>query len=146
MAKKNKETNRFADRFYQYLMERRDEILRYVTAALVTALLQYFLRRAATATDYGILVPFLIRFALMFLLLKYWVYKEKGTGAFYTGRQLMLALMAIPVITLAFNWLAIVVISFAGHAVFINYLFQALLEIAYFAAYQFFIYKEPKND
>ena len=74
MAKKNKETNRFADRFYQYLMERRDEILRYVTAALVTALLQYFLRRAATATDYGILVPFLIRFALMFLLLKYWVY------------------------------------------------------------------------
>jgi len=142
--KKKRSINSAADRFYHYIMERRDEVFRYITVALTTAVFMYFLQRSTTATGYGILIPFVLRFFAMFYLLKYWAYREKGSGAFYTGRQLMLAIMMITLATIVFYYLTLFVAGVAGHPVFINYFGQLLLEIAYFVIYQFVVFKEPK--
>lgn len=143
---KKRDPYKYADRFYDYIMAHKGEVLRYITAALVTALVQYFLKRFFVATEYGVLVPFTVRFILLFYALKYWAYREGGTGAFYTGRQLMLAIMIITVGTMIFNYITIFLVGLLGRPVLINYILQALVEIFYFVVYQFFIFKEPKND
>ncbi|MBQ6823331.1 MAG: hypothetical protein IJP27_01630 [Clostridia bacterium] len=148
MAKpiKNRDPHRFADRFYDYMMAHRDEILRYAVAALITGLLQYLAERLLGNHSFSNMIPFAGRFILMFLALKYWVYGESGSGAFYTLRQLMLGIMIIVVGTYIINYLQIFAVTILGHIILFHFLFQALMEIFYFCAYQFFIFKEPKND
>lgn len=144
--RKKKPQHYYADKFYEYMIERKQEILRYITAALVTGLLQYFLKTFFSASGYGILVPFLVRFTLLFVAMKYWVYREIGTGAFYTGRQLMLYIMIIMVSNLIFNYLTIFIVGLLQRPILVNYIIQALAEIFYFVIFQFFIFKEPKNN
>ncbi|MBQ8894881.1 MAG: hypothetical protein IJ043_10805 [Clostridia bacterium] len=149
MAKplKKRDPNRHADRFYEYLIAHKKQVLRYITVALVTALIQFVLKRLLGGTiNFGEMIPFGVRFVLMFLALKYWVYEEGGTGGFYTARQVMLAVMIITVGIFIFNYLTILLVGWLGHTILINYIMQALAEIFYFAVYQFLIFKEPEND
>lgn len=147
MAKplKKREPHRHADRFYEYLIDHKGEVLRYAAAALVTALIQFFIRRLVPGAN-AAMIAFAVRFFLLFYALKYWAYREIGSGAFYTGRQMMLAVMLVFVGTLVFNYLTIFAVGLLGHAALVNYVMQALLEIFYFVVYQFLIFKEPKND
>lgn len=147
MAKplKKRDPNRHADRFYEYLMDHKGEVLRYAAAALVTALIQFAIRRFVPGEN-ATMLAFVVRFFLLFYVLKYWAYGEIGSGAFYTGRQLMLAIMIVFAGTLGFNYLTIFAVGVFGRATLVNYIFQALLEIFYFVVYQFLIFKEPKND
>lgn len=141
--KKRRDINGAADRFYDYLMARRMQILRYVTAALVTGLIQFFFDRLVMPEGYGTLVPFLLRMALLFPILKLWVYRERGTDIFYIGRQLMLTVMLVIIVTLVLMNLGILLGAF--HILFF-FLFRLLLEIAYFILFQFIIFKGPKNS
>ena len=134
--------NQSADRFYDYLMQRKGEILRYITVALVTGILEFLAKRWIPLSGYGILLPFLGRFFAMFYLLKYWAYQEKGTGPFYTGRQLMLGIMILCLATLVLNHLTIFLVGLTGKALLMSYGVRALQEIAYFVFYQFIIFKE----
>jgi hypothetical protein len=140
---RKRDPNRHADRFYDYLIAHKGEVLRYVTAALVTALIQYLLRLFFDQTG---MIAFVVRFFLLFYILKYWVYREIGFGAFYTGRQLMLAIMIILVGTVIFNYLIVLLADLTGRPMLIGYTIQAIMEIFYFIIYQFLIFKEPKND
>ena len=73
MAKTQKNGNitRPADRFYDYLTEHRGEVLRYMTAALVTGILQLILNVfLPSAVALSGVTAFFIRFVLLFLALK----------------------------------------------------------------------------
>jgi hypothetical protein len=149
MAKKPKNGNitRPADRFYDYLTEHRGEVLRYMTAALVTGILQLILNVfLPSAVALSGITAFFIRFVLLFLALKYWAYGEIGSGPFYTGRQVMLTVMSVTVCAYLFNYISIFLTDLTNRPVLINYIVQACLEIIYFLLFQFFIFKEPKND
>ena len=141
--KKKRDINRTADRFYDYLMARRGQILRYATAALITGLIQFFFRRLVPADNY---VPFVLRMLLLFPVLKLWVYRERGTDGFYTARQLMLAVMLITLVTLGILYLEILLVGLFARIVLFHYICQFILEIAYFVLFQFIIFKEPKNS
>ncbi len=134
--------NQAADRFYDYMMEHRSEILRYITVALVTGILEFSMKRWIPLSGYGLLLPFLVRFFAMFYLLKYWAYGEIGSGPFYTGRQLMVGIMLVVIATWALSFLTVWLAGLTGRPVLINYILRALQEIAYFIFFQFIIFKE----
>ena len=143
---KKRQPHQSADRFYDYLVAHKEEVLRYVTVALISGLIQFLLERLLPATGNGILLPSLLRFILMFYALKFWGYREIGSGGFYTARQLMIAIMAIFTATWIFYQLIILFAGWIGSEVIVRYVGMALLEIVYFLLYQFIIFKEPKND
>lgn len=149
MAKQKKKPSltRSADRFYDYLSEHRGEVLRYMTAALVTGILQALLQMFLPEPfSMGGITAFCLRFILLFIALKFWVYGEIGSGPFYTGRQAMLTVMTVIVCTYLFNYISIFLAGITARPVLINYIVQGCLEIVYFLLFQFFIFKEPKND
>ena len=139
MAKlrQKRDLNQAADRFYEYLMERKGEVLRYITVALVTGIIEFLMNRFLPLSGYGILLPFLVRFFATFYLLKYWAYGEIGSGPFYTGRQLMIGFMLITVTTWALNLLTVWLAGVTGNPTLINYVLRAVREIAYFVFFQF---------
>lgn len=144
---KKKSPHRHADRFYDYLTNHRSEVMRYITVALVSGVLQFFLQRFLLyRIDPSEMLSFFIRFLMMFFALKYWVYGEFGSGAFYTGRQFMLASMSIVFTTYLSNYFTLLLIRLIGRPMVVSYVIQALIEILYFAIYQFFIFKEPKSN
>ncbi len=136
---KTRKPHEAADRFYDYLMAHRTEVLRYIIAALVTGLLEFLLKRFLSG---GELLAFSLRHLILFTVLKYWAYNEGGSGFFYTARQGMIAFMSLVVLTLAVNYLTLFLASWLGYAMVIKYILQALYEIACFLIYQFLIFKE----
>lgn len=136
-VKKKKEINQAADRFYDYLMAHRPQVLRYAVAALVTGLLQFFVSRMIPLES-GVMIAYGVRFLLLFYVAKYWVYQEKGTGFFETARQMMIAVMVFMILTVVMNYLML----FLGNRTWISYSLMAVSEIATFLLYQFLIFKE----
>ncbi len=143
---KKRNPHQYADRFYDYLIAHKGEVIRYVTAALGTALIQFVLERFVPLQGGALLLPQALRFILLFYILKYWAYREQGTGFFYTARQMMIAVMAVMVSTWLFYQLIILLERLIGGGALIAYIVKALLEIFYFLLFQFLIFKEPKND
>ena len=143
---KKRQPHQNADRFYDYLMAHKEAVLRYITAALVTGLIQFILERVIPGEGNAILFPIAVRFILLFFALKYWGYREIGTGGFYTARQLMIAFMAVFFATWGGYQLIILIAGIMGSEAIVRYVGMALLEIVYFLIFQFLIFKEPKND
>lgn len=143
---KRKDYNRHADRFYDYIMAHRGEVLRCAAALLVTGLIEYLLVLFLPFGSANNMIAFAIRFFLLFYIAKFWVYREIGSGGFYTGRQMMLAIMIMTVSVFVFNYLTIFLAGFFEKPVLIRYILRALFEILYFAVFQFLIFKEPEND
>ncbi len=135
--------HRLSDRFYDYLVAHKGEVLRYVIAALVTSLLSYLGARLFVSVEMLDFTVFLVRFPILFILLKYWVYKEFGAPIFRVARQIMIAIMAISIVT----WILLQAIALLGGLVsgwmgfVVIYLLRFLIEVAYFLIYQFFIFK-----
>ena len=143
---KKRQPHQSADRFYDYLMAHKSQVLRYITAALGTALIQFVMERLLPQEDALILLPQTLRFLLLFYLLKYWAYGEAGTGFFYTARQMMLSIMGVMFSTwLLYQAILLLATLFGGGALF-GYIVKALLELFYFCFFQFFIFKQPKKD
>ena len=88
--KEKKNLNQRADEFYDYLMERKGQVLRYITAILVTALAEFALKRFLFPEPQMAMVPFLLRFALLFPILKYWVYRQTKQDIFIVLKQGMI--------------------------------------------------------
>ncbi len=143
---KKRQPHQYADRFYDYLIAHKEEVLRYITVALVTGLIQFVLERAFPVSEGSSLLPLGIRFILLFYALKYWGYKEIGSGVFYTARQLMIAIMAIFSATWLGYQLIILIGGWIGAEAIVRYVGMALIEVIYFLLFQFLIFKEPKND
>jgi len=134
---KRRQPHQAADRFYDYLMAHRSQVLRYAVAALVTGILQFFFSRL-TPWDYGMTLAFALRLILLFVVCKYWVYRERGTGFFYTARQAMLGIMAFILLALAINYISL----WLGNGLLLSYGMQALHEVGIFCLFQFLIFKE----
>ena len=148
MAKKIKEKknlNQYADQFYDYLMGRRGQIFRYITAILVTALAEFILKRYLFTAPEEAMIPFLLRFLLLFPILKYWVYREFRQDIFIVLKQGMITIMAVVIAQFILNYLTIFLASITNHPIIINYICRALAEVLYFLLFQFLIFKE-KND
>ncbi len=143
---KKRQPHKYADRFYDYLMAHKSEVIRYITAALVTALVQFVLERVIPGTGGAILLPQALRFLLLFYALKFWAYREAETGFFYTARQMMIAVMAVTVSTWLCYQLIILLERLLGGGALISYIGKAVLEIVFFILFQFYIFKEPKKD
>lgn len=143
---KQRKPHQYADRFYDYLMAHKTQVLRYITVALVTALVQFALERVLPLKDTLVLLPQTLRFLLLFYALKYWAYQEGGTGFFYTARQMMLAIMAVMVGTWLLYQLILLFEGLIGGGALLSYIGKAILELFYFCLFQFGIFKEPKND
>ncbi len=143
--KKSKDLNHAADRTYDYLLSHRKQILRYLAAAVATGLLQLLLEWVLFSAGIGTLIPFFLRAALLFAAAKFWVYEEKGTGAFYTARQIMLTFMLILIASALVNALSLALMKRVAHPMLIRYSFQGLLELLSFLIYHFIIFKKPKN-
>ncbi|MBQ7034106.1 MAG: hypothetical protein IJN34_00030 [Clostridia bacterium] len=137
---KKKDHNRYADRFHDYLLAHKSQVWRYFIAAVLTALIELFLKELIYPGG-GFLIPFAVRFILFFPILKLWVYKERS-DLFYTLRQVMIAIMIITFATFIFNYLTIFFVGLWGRAKLISYCCKLALEIIYFALYQFIIFKE----
>ncbi len=137
---KKPDHNRYADRFHDYLLAHKAQVWRYFIAAVLTALVELFLKELNYPIG-GVLIPFAARFILLFPILKFWVYRER-TDLFYTLRQVMIAIMIITIATFLFNYLTIFFVSLWGKAKLISYCCKLALEIVYFALYQFIIFKE----
>lgn len=135
MRKRN--LNQAADRFYDYLLEHRSTVLRYLAVAVVSGLLHFLVSRMIPLES-GVVIGFFLRFLLLFYGAKYWVYREQGSGFFYTARQLMIAVMAVTVLTVAVNYLTI----FLGNRLWISYLLQGIYEIVLFFLFQLLIFKQ----
>lgn len=147
MAKrvKKREFNRAADRTYDYLMEHRDQVLRYLAAAVATGLLQLLLEWLLFSLNIGTLLPFLVRGSLLFIAAKFWVYRERGTDFFYTARQAMLAIMLVLIAATVINFLTSLLMTAVAYPAPVRLVGQGLLEILYFMIYQLIIFKESKN-
>lgn len=147
MEKKNKKRNwnQRADQFYDYLMGRKGQILRYITAILITALIEFFLKRFLFSAPQAAMVPFLLRFALLFPILKFWVYREIGQDLFILLKQVMITVMAVVLAQFAINYLTIFLANITGHPMIMNYICRALAEVLYFLLFQFIIFKEKNN-
>ncbi len=135
--RKKRQPHQAADRFYDYLMAHRSQVLRYAVAALVTGLLQFFISRLIPL-DEGVLIAFGLRFVLLFVAAKYWVYREGGTGFFYTAKQIMLAIMIFVLLEMAITYLTI----WLGNGLLISYVMLSVNEIGIFLIHQFLIFKE----
>ena len=143
--KEKKNWNQKADLFYDYLIGRKGQILRYITAILVTALAEFFLKRFLFSAPQAAMIPFLLRFALLFPILKYWVYREIGRDIFIVLKQVMITVMAVITAQFAINYLTIFLANITGHPTVMNYICRALAEILYFLLFQFIIFKEKKD-
>lgn len=143
--KEKKNLNQRADQFYDYLMGRKGQILRYVTAILVTALAEFFLKRFLFSEPQMAMVPFFLRFLLLFPILKYWVYRELHRDIFIVLKQIMITVMAVIISQFLINYLTIFLVNITGHPIIMNYICRALAEVLYFLLFQFWIFKE-KND
>ncbi len=139
-----KAPKRYSDRFYDALVERKGEVLRYVIAALVTSLLIYLIVRLFVVPEQVDFVTFVVRLPIFFLILKFWVYKEWDAPGFYVARQAMIAIMAITIITLVvFKLIELVDFVTTGWISDIIILILRLsIEFFYFVVYQFFIFKK----
>lgn len=135
MRKRN--PNQAADRFYDYLLEHRSTVLRYLAVAVVSGFLHFLISRLIPSGS-SVVIGFFLRLLLLFYGAKYWVYQERGSGFFYTARQLMIAVMAVTVLTVAVNYLTI----FLGNRLWISYLLQGIYEIALFFLFQLLIFKQ----
>lgn len=142
---RKRQPHQYADRFYDYLIDHRSEVLRYITVALVTALIQFVLERVIPAEGGAVLFPQVIRFLIFFYALKFWAYREGGTGFFYTARQMMIAVMTVTVVTWLTYQLIILFERLIGGGALITYIGKAILEIVYFVLYQFLIFKKQKD-
>lgn len=148
MAKRRKEKknlNQRADQFYDYLMGRKGQIWRYITAILVTALAEFFLKRFLFPAPEAAMAPFLLRFLLLFPILKYWVYREIRQDIFIVLKQVMITIMAVVMAQFAINYLTIFLANITGFPTIMNYICRVLAEVLYFLLFQFIIFKE-KND
>lgn len=143
--KKKQNLDQRADQFYDYLMERKGQILRYVTAILVTALVEYILKRFAFPAPEAAMIPFLLRFLLLFPILKYWVYRQFHQDVFIVLKQGMITIMAVVMMQFALNYLTIFLATITNHPTIINYICRALAEVLYFLLFQFLIFKEKKD-
>ncbi len=143
MASKKKAppVNRRADQFYDYLIAHKPQVLRYITAALVTGifqfLLQYFLQLDS-------LSAFLLRFLVFLPWLKLGVYRQK-LEVFETLKQLMIAIMLVVLSQVGINYLILFFSSLWGHGKVVYYICTAILEILYFLIFQFVVFKEKKD-
>ena len=134
---KKRQPHQAADRFYDYLMKNRSQVLRYAVAALVTGLIQFFASRMLPLES-GVLLMFLARIFLLFYACKYWVYKERETGFYYTARQLMLAVM----LTVLLVWLVNQLILTLGNGKIVGYGLMAVQEVVIFLLHQFLIFRK----
>lgn len=145
MAKTNQKKNphRLSDKFYDALVARKGEVLRYVIAALVTALVIFLIARFFVKPESLDFIVFLVRFPILFFILKYWVYRQYGAPFFYVARQLMIAIMAVTMVTLVMmeiiNLVGGLVSGWMGIAAI--YALRFMIEFIYFIIYQFFIFK-----
>jgi hypothetical protein len=140
--KKRPSINAKADRFYDYLQSHRGQVLRYITAALVTGLIQ-FLLEYFKLTD-GLIAMFL-RLTLLFPIAKYWVYTEKEKPVFYVLRQIMLAFMVILLMQTGVYFLIAACAKAFGGGTLIRYIGLGVMEILLFLIFQFMIFKEKKD-
>ncbi len=143
--KEKKNLNQRADQFYDYLIGRKGQILRYTAAILVTALAEFFLKRFLFTAPEAAMAPFLLRFALLFPILKYWVYRQFKQEIFVVLKQGMIMVMAVVMAQFAINYITIFLANITGHPIIMNYICRALAEVLYFLIFQFWIFKE-KND
>ncbi len=143
---KKRTPHQYADRFYDYLIAHKKQVLRYITVALVTALIQFVLERLLPTKGAIILLPQALRFLLLFYALKYWAYREAGTGFFYTARQMMLSIMAVMFGTWLLYQLILLFADLLGGGALLSYIGKAILELLYFCLFQFLIFKEAKKD
>ena len=134
---KKRQPHKYADRFYDYLMAHREQVLRYLVLAVISGLLHFFISRMIPLES-GMMIGYGIRFLILFYGAKYWVYKEWGSGFFYTARQIMLAIMAVVLMSIGANYLTL----FLGNRLLIGYVMQGVYEIAVFLVYQFLIFKQ----
>ena len=141
---KKKTPTRYSDRFYDALVARKSEVLRYTIAALVTSLTLYLMVRLVVKPDQVDFVTFIIRLPILFVILKFWVYKEWHKPGFYVARQAMIAIMSITMITLGiFKIIEFVHAVSSGWVTDIIILILRLsIEFFYFIVYQFFIFKK----
>ena len=141
---KKKTPTRYSDRFYDALVARKGEVLRYVIAALVTSLVLFLMVRLVVTPDQVDFVTFVIRLPILFVILKFWVYKEWHKPGFYVARQAMIAVMAITMITLGiFKAIELVnAVSNGWISDIIILILRLSIEFFYFVVYQFFIFKK----
>jgi hypothetical protein len=130
-----------ADQFYDYLIAHKNQVLRYITAALITGLIQFLLQYFL---QMGSFLAFVLRFTLLLPILKYGVYREK-TDIFYSLRQLMIAIMLVILLQFGINYLIIFFSSLTGKGKLFYYLFTGVLEVLYFIIFQFIVFKEKKD-
>lgn len=143
-SSKKKTPTRYSDRFYDALVARKGEVLRYVIAALVTSLVIYLIVRLFVLPEQVDFVTFVVRLPILFVILKFWVYKEWHTPGFYVARQAMIAIMAITMITLIiFKLIELVnAVSNGWISDGIILILRLSIEFFYFVVYQFFIFKK----
>lgn len=134
---KKRDLNQAADRFYDYIMAHRDQVYRYVVAAVFTWILQFIFSRMIPLV-YGVALAFALRLLLLFFVCKYWVYRERGSGFFCTARQAMLAVMIFILLVLAVNYISL----WLGNSLLIGYIMQALQEVSIFLMFQLLIFKQ----
>jgi len=141
---KKKTPTRYSDRFYDALVARKGEVLRYVIAALVSSLVLYLMVRLVVQQDEVDFITFLIRMPVLFIILKFWVYKEWHKPGFYVARQAMIAIMAITMITLGvFKIIELInAVSTGWITNIITLILRLSIEFFYFIVYQFFIFKK----
>lgn len=140
-TKKKAPVNSRADRFYDYLIARKKQVLHYITAALVTGVFQFL---AQYFLQVGSFWGFILRFALLLPWLKWGVYKQK-TNVFDALKQWMIAIMLIFVLQFGINYLIIFLSSLLGNGQVVYYICTAVLEILYFLVFQFIVFKEKKD-
>lgn len=140
--KERKNLNQRADQFYDYLMERKGQVLRYTIAILVTALAEFALKRFLFPEPQMAMVPFLLRFLLLFPILKYWVYRQFRQDIFIVLKQEMITIMAVVMAQFIVNYLTIFLANITGHPMIMNYICRALAEVLYFLLFQFVVFKD----
>lgn len=139
--KTKKQVHRRADRFYDYLIDRKSQVIRYITAALVTGVVQFLLQYFLPIDAF---TGFILRFLLFLPWLKFGVYKEKF-NLFETLKQLMIAIMLVVLLQLGINYLIFFMTTLLGHGRIVSYVGIALLEVLYFILFQFVVFKEKKD-
>lgn len=141
-AKNKKNRNRLADRFYDYLISRKGTILRYISAALITGLIEFLLPYFRLTDE---TIAMVIRLTLLFTLAKYWVYREFHKPIFHVLRQIMLAVMVLLLIETVIFFLINALAMAIGSPTLIVYIGKALLEVLIFITFQFLIFTEKKD-
>ena len=130
-----------ADKTYDYLMSHRSQILKYITVALVTGILQFLLEQFLGLPAIAV---FFLRLIIMFTLLKLWAYPKSGKSVFTIARQAMIAVMLIFIAAALINSLILALAALTQKPILMAYLGGAILELLYFVFYQCIIFKETE--